>query len=255
MLTSACSGAATSEPESQISTQSLPEEAGENPDDSVDDGEIRVVLETGNLASGFVVETVAAVEADGSGPYWDVLPEYTRVTLDGYQVGDHLMQPQLFIFPLAELAAANESAEQIAASLKTLIESPQEIETMPFLPLFNAKQIMHSQIQYLDFQGGAGLRYLTMFSQGIVPVNNHDLIYTYQGITADGQYYVAAVLPVHHASLPADASITGEEGPEFESDYLAYVKNAAQDLNIQSADTFTPNLTDLDAMLSSLEVR
>ena len=68
---------------------------------------------------------------------------------------------------------------------------------MPFLPLFNAAQVMHTHLQYLDFKNGQGLRYLTEFDQGIIPINNYELIYTYQGLTGDGKYYVAAVLPVN----------------------------------------------------------
>ena len=126
---------------------------------------------------------------------------------------------------------------------------------MPFLPLFNAKQMMHSHTQYLDFQNGLGLRYLTWFSQGIVPVNNSELIYTYQGITSDGKYYVAAVLPINHSSLPTDGIITGNETPEFSSDYDTYLMNVAASLNTQSAKGFSPDLTQLDALMSSLEIK
>ena len=87
-----------------------------------------------------------------------------------------------------------------------------------------------------------------------MPVNNFELIYTYQGLTSDGKYYVAAVLPVNHPGLPADGSVTGDEPPEFTSDFQTYLENVAGTLNPQSADTFTPDLTQLDAMMSSLEI-
>ena len=126
---------------------------------------------------------------------------------------------------------------------------------MPFLPLFNAAQVMHAHVQYLDFKTGQGLRYLTMFSQGIVPINNNELIYTYQGLTSDRRYYVAAVLPVTHPSLPADGNVSGKEPPEFTSDFTAYLANTAASLNTQPAESFTPNLTLLDAMMSSIEIK
>ena len=46
---------------------------------------------------------------------------------------------------------------------------------------------MHSQVQYLDFKNGTGVRYLTQFDQGILPINNYELVYTYQGLTSDGK--------------------------------------------------------------------
>lgn len=214
---------------------------------------LSITLDTGGMATGFETETVAAVPA-GDAPYWEVLPAYTRVTLQGYPISNHLMQPQLFIYPVKDLEEVNEGTREIIASLQTLIDSPQEITPMPFLPLFNATQVMHAHVQYLDFKSGQGLRYLTEFDQGIVPINNHELIYTYQGLSSDGQYYVAAVLPVSHPSLPPDETITGNEPPEFTDDFPTYLANVASGLNPQAADTFTPDLTQLDAMMSSLEI-
>ncbi len=154
-----------------------------------------------------------------------------------------------------ELGAVNAGAGQIVASLQTLLRSPQEIPDLPFLPLYNAAQVMHTHLQYLDFGTGHGLRYLTEFSQNFMPVNNYDLIYTYQGLTDDGKYYVAAVLPVNHPSLPADEEVTGNEPPEFTGAFGAYVANVVATLNAQAADSFTPDLTRLDAMMGSLEIR
>jgi hypothetical protein len=214
-----------------------------------------VSLDIGNIAVGFQTETIAAQTDNSDAPYWELLPEYLRVNLQGYPISDHLMMPQIFIYPLKELEVVNEGAGQIVASLQTLIQSPQEITNMPFLPLFNAAQVMHVHIQYLDFKNGQGLRYLTEFDQGFVPINNNELIYTYQGLTSDGRYYVAAVLPVNHPSLPANETVTGNEPPEFTSDFPTYLATVVNSLNPQSADSFTPDLTQLDAMMSSLEIK
>jgi hypothetical protein len=218
------------------------------------DGSLNFSLDTSGLAVGFQTETIAAVSSSGNAPYWEVLPEYILVTLQDYPISSHLMKPQIFIYPVKELGEVNEGAGKIVASLQLLLQSPQEIETMPFLPLFNSKQMIHAHLQYLDFKNGQGLRYLTWFSQGIVPVNNDELIYTYQGLTSDGKYYVAAVLPVNHPSLPADGTVTRNEPSEFTSDYPTYLANVVKSLNPQSASTFTPDLTQLDAMMSSLEI-
>ncbi len=212
-------------------------------------------LDSAGLATSIQMETVAAVPASDNAPYWEVLPAYTRLTLQGYPVANHLLQPQIFIYPVKELEQANDGAAQIVASLQSLIASPKEIAHMPFLPLFNASQVMHTQIQYLDFKNGHGLRYLTQFDQGIMPINNYELIYTYQGLTNDGKYYVAAVLPVTNPGLPADDKVTGQEPQDFVNDFPKYVATVTATLNTQAADTFTPDLTQLDAMFSSLEIR
>ncbi|PKO13097.1 MAG: hypothetical protein CVU39_20865 [Chloroflexi bacterium HGW-Chloroflexi-10] len=219
------------------------------------DGSFHLSLDTGSLATGFQTETMAAVPASDDAPYWEVMPEYTRVSLQGYPISSQFIQPQIFIYPVNDLGKINEGAGNMVFTLQSLIQSPQEIPNMPFLPLFNKTQVLHAHIQYLDFNNGQGLRYLTEFSQGIVPIHNNELMYTYQGLTNDGKYYVAAVLPVNHPNLPADGTVTGNEPPEFTSDYPVYLANVAKDLNSQAANTFTPDLTQLDAMMSSLEIK
>lgn len=219
---------------------------------SATNGSLQISLDTGSMATGFQTETVTA---SSDGPYWEVLPEYTRLTLQGYPLSNHLMTPQIFIYPVQELQEVNEDTVPIITSLQTLLQSPQEIPTMPFLPLLNAQQVMHAHVQYLDFQSGQGLRYLTQYDQAFIPINNYELIYTYQGLTGDGNYYVAVVLPVNHPSLPADAAVTGNEPPEFTNDFPTYLKNVRVSLNPQAANTFTPDLTQLDAMMSSLEIK
>jgi hypothetical protein len=219
------------------------------------DGPLQFSMDTGNIASGFQTEMVAAVPASDNAPYWEVLPEYTKVTLQGYPISSHIMKPQIFIYPVEELGKVNEGAGQIVVSLQTLLQSPQEIQNMPFLPLFNAAQVMHVHTQYQDFKNGKGVSYLTQFDQAPLPINNSELIYTYQGLTSDGKYYVAAVLPVNHPSLPADGNVTGNEPPEFTNDFPAYLANVVSALNPQAANSFIPDLTQLDAMMSSLEIK
>jgi hypothetical protein len=217
-------------------------------------GSVNFSMDTGVLAGGYVSTVVPAVAQDGSAPYWEVLPAHTRVELEGYAISNHLMRPVLVVYPVNELTAVNEGAARMAASLQTLLQSPQEVPDLPFLPMVNMTQTFHSNLQFLEFTNGSGLRYLTEFSQGIVPANNFELLYTFQGLTNDGRYYIAAILPVNHPSLPADGAITGNEPLEFSSDFNAYINNIVQTLNVQAANTFVPDLTALDAMMTSIQV-
>ncbi len=253
ILLSACAGSANG-PVKPTDTVAAQPTAVATPD-SVSDDWLQISLDTGNIAGGFETTKVPAVSADTNAPYWKIMPEYTVLTLQEYPINNHLMKPKIFIYPLAELGEYNEGAGQIVTALQTVLQAPQELENMPFLPMFNAAQIFHTHVRYLDFKNGMGLRYLTMFSQGIVPVNNSELIYTYQGVTSDGKYYVAAVLPINHPSLPGDGTVTGNEPPEFTSDFLAYLNNVVKSLNAQAGNTFTPDLAQLDAMMSSLEIK
>jgi hypothetical protein len=207
------------------------------------------------LASGTTIQTMPAVTADANAPYWQVFPQHTQITLNGYPVGEHDFKPQIYLYPVAETREVNLAAAQIITDLQAQIQAPQETHDMPFLPLVNTQQMMHAQVKSLDFQNGTGVRFLTQFAQGVVPVNNHELVYTYQGLTRDGKYYVAAVLPVFHPALPADKTITGREPKEFTSDFPQYLADQTAAINAQPASSFTPDLARLDALLRSVEVK
>ncbi len=208
-----------------------------------------------NLADRFQSDIIPAVSESENPPYWLLMPEYTQITLEGYPISQHSMQAKIYIYPVEELIATNEAAGKVVETLRTLLQDPQEIKDMPFLPLMNQVQVMHTQIQYLEFKNGQGLRYLTEFGQGMVPLNNYELFYTFQGLTNDGKYYVAAILPVNHPNLPLDVKLTGGEPVEFYNDFPTYVKNVANSLNTKAASSFSPELTQLEVMMTSIEIK
>lgn len=213
-----------------------------------------ISLDTSDIAVGFITTEIPAAAPDVT-PYWDKLPEHTVISFDGYMFSDSKLEPRIYIFPVDELKAYNEANIENIASLQALLDSPYKVAEMPFLPLVNETQMMYTQVQALDFMSGSGLRYLTEYSQGIVPVNNRELFYTYQGISSDGKYYVAAILPVSHPSLPTNDAITGNEPPEFSSDYLGYLASVKDALNAEPANSFSPDLAQLDKMMRSLEIK
>ena len=213
-----------------------------------------ISLNLSGLAQDQTVETVPAVPASAGGPIWEVLPQYRRVTLQGYPVTDHLMKAQIFIYPAAELAGFNEGAGRMATDLQTLLQSQKPVDFMPFLPPFNAAQVLHAQVQFLDFKNGSGVRFLTQFDQAPLPINNFELIYTFQGLTRDGKYYIAAVLPVTHPDLPANNQVSAQQATEL-NDFPAYLAKTVTWLDQQPGSSFTPDLAKLDALIQSIEVK
>lgn len=211
-------------------------------------------LDHSALAQKVVVETVAAQPASAGGPYWETAPEYHRLTLEGYPVDKHLFGPQIFVYPAGELASGNETAGSIITDLQTLLQTQQIGDKLPFLPLSNTLQVMHPQVKYLDMKSGKGVRYLTQFNQGISPINNSEMIYTFQGLTSDGKYYIAVVLPVTHPELPASTDLNEEQSKKL-NDFQVYLSGMVTLLDQQPSDTFSPDLNTLDAMIQSIEVK
>lgn len=206
------------------------------------------------VAQGAQGQLIAAVPADPNGPFWDAAPEHVEFTFSSYVLTDTFHQPRIIVYPIADFLSMSPPASQVITGLQQLLTTqPLSVtDNLPFLPLFNAAQQLHAAVKYVQFQGGVGVRYLTQFNQYAAPVNNHDLFYTFQGVTLDGKYYVAAILPVNNPILPADNSQPPQGTPE---EITKYYIDMAQKLTEQAPSTFTPDLGALDALVSSIAIR
>jgi hypothetical protein len=124
------------------------------------------------------------------------------------------------------------------------------------LPIFNAAQVFRSQVKYLNFQSGQGVRFVTQYDQAIMPVNNQEVFYTFQGLTSDGRYYIAAILPVATSALPDTSEMSQEQMQTLSTGeaFAAYLNQVVQTLNGLPGSGFAPNLDGLDAMINSLRV-
>jgi putative hemolysin len=220
-------------------------------------GGVRFFYDTA-VAVGVAGETVAAEEYMNG----EIIPEHIRLSFSNYALSAAFHEPRLYVYPVSEFETDGVAADRVA-SLRGLLDGGQlpapgggfEAATIPSLPLFNAGQLLHTQVAFVNFQGGQGVRFLTEYAQYYAPINNSDLFYTFQGLTDDGQYYVAAILPVAHPSLPADASqIPGGDADAFANNYETYANDMALQLAGYGATEFTPDLVLLDAMIASLEV-
>jgi hypothetical protein len=108
--------------------------------------------------------------------------------------------------------------------------------------------MIQSQMEYWAFESGMGVRYLTQFSQAEVAVNNHELIYTFQGLSNDGDFYIAAILPVSHPDLPTDGSALPN------GDWEMYLNQMEQQIDTYAASSFQPDLSVLDQLIASLKI-
>jgi hypothetical protein len=198
------------------------------------------------LASGYTCETVTE-----SPEGMEIYPQYTNLTLTGYVLAGKFFEPHISIFPVQRYSELSPNLIPGRISdLQALLGGGAVGVNLPFLPTFNAAQVFHAQYQVLPFSSGGGIRYLTEYAQYFAPVNNTDLFYTYQGLTNDGKYWVSAILPINNPILPADAS-NPPDGNNFDS----YISDMTTQLNSQSPDSYTPSLTALDQLVSSITIQ
>lgn len=216
---------------------------------------VRLRLEPG-VTTQIIPEVVPAY-TDLQGAPWDVAPEHTVLHLVGYPLYPEAMhKPRLIIYPIDEYLALRPELGTIVTELRQLLDQrPAEVpadKTLPFLPPFNAGQVFHTALRYVDFGNGRGLRYLTQYAQAIYPVTSKYLFYTYQGISNDGRFYVAAILPVAHPILPDESTYTIDDA--FMNNFNNYLAGVARDLAAQPPESFSPSLSALDAMLATLSM-
>ena len=203
------------------------------------------------IATGGTPQVIPAVSGEGGS-----IPEYRAVYLDGYPGGvGGYYTAQIAVFPVDTFRTygpANTQIEMLQQIITT--HSDQFPDQLPFMPVEDNVRTLRARIGYLDFQNGKGIRYLT--GGGFAnPITNMNFLYVYQGITADGKYYVSAILPIAHPSLPPDdGQIPADVQAAASSDFNAYIANLTQQLEAADPASFTPNLDLLDDLIKSLSV-
>ncbi len=232
--------------------------------------EPEIVLDGKDISAngiGFFLPTTVAADSTGTvyqpqpitadAPFWDKMPQHYLFLFKDYQHPNSMHLPRVYIWPIAEYISENPGFEPTVTLLQTLLAQSATVDLstadLPFPPLFNAAKIVNLKPEFLEFQNGSGLRYLTFFAQAATPITNYGLFYTFQGITTDGLYYVNAILPLSQSELPADDS-------EFQIDeafynfYQTYLAQLQMEVNEAPVESFTPDLASMDAMMGSLLV-
>jgi hypothetical protein len=200
-------------------------------------------------------------------------PAFAQFSFLGYD-GGRLIQlpypfqtPRLMAFPIQDFAGFGAEAAtgfpQQLEDLRRLLETQPDLAErctrtapvsgdlgLPFLPWLNSAQVFCAQPQYIEFNGGKGIRYLTAFSQGIEPLVDPSIFYTFQGISEDGEFYFSAVFPVLPGIFPLEIhpGVEGQQPQNMTAEQLSA-------LNAQPGDLFQPALGQLDALVSSLEAK
>jgi len=182
-------------------------------------------------------------------------PEHERLNVLSYPILNDYHDAHISIFPVDVYSAESEIASERIADLSSMLANrpanPQ-VNELPFLPIFNAGMLGMFKFDYLDFQSGSGVRYVTQFGQAFFPFNNEGMVYTFQGLTSDGRFYVSALLPVSHPTLGMYSNF--ELSEDFYDNAEQFLADQMAALDAQSPDSFSPTLSSLDAMLSSLRI-
>ncbi len=169
------------------------------------------------------------------------------------------------VYPVADLSETYVEGAAAISTLQTFLAGDQEpipSSGLPFWPLEYYTQVagaplasfgepaLSVHVQYLDFQSGHGIRYLTFMENHVVRTSRMDrLIYTFQGLTSDGQYYVSVIIPlsVNDDTTRTDLNSLATQNPP---DYTAMTAKLAG----MTDEQFHLSLTECDNLITSLSV-
>ena len=168
---------------------------------------------------------------------------------------DSVAVPTVYVFSTNSFAAYKwDTVERSLASILHAHPDLTKTKQLPMLPEMEAGQVFHAQATYQSFNGGHGISYLAFYAQDVSPVTANRLIYSFQGITTDGRYYLSAVFPVHVSFLPGTIPSTFDYNA-FEKSFEKYLKDLVLKLDAPAAKkALTPSLALLNALAASVAI-
>lgn len=216
-----------------------------------------------HLATRGIGQSFPRAEGENVAP-WEITPGHIVLTLDDYTLKNTFHAPRIYVFPAQEYAALFEGAQESLNRLQNILAAPNAPvtpETLPFIPFFNAGAQFSAQIQRIAFQNGAGVRFLTQYGQDVGPINNQAMFYQFQGLTDDGKFYLIAILPANHPTLPPDyTSMTPPGGIPFpdyndpNADFMGYYEQITKLIDASAANAFIPSIETLDLLIQSIQI-
>ena len=203
--------------------------------------------------------SVAGVPYDPNTPPGNAAPAHIEFSFSPYYPAlfapRTTLPPTLAVYPTGSFGAYHWGS-QLKGLQQILMTHPAlgTLTMLPYLPRFEAAQIVRARATYLSFPGGAGIAYLTYYAQDVSPVTANRMFYTFQGLTNDGAHYVSASFPVHIRFLPNEVPTTFDYAA-FNSNYGSYLAKLVARLNTPAAlSSIVPQLPLLDRLFASIAV-
>jgi hypothetical protein len=180
-------------------------------------------------------------------PFMDGEPEHLRFAFDNDRLTNQVdpRERQILIYPIVPYTGLflgierMEFEKRIRALARWIKDRPRSFtEPIPLFPATDTPELFHSQIRYLEFAGGAGVRFIGSQAHGLKSWTGDSLFYAFQGLTSEGKYLVCLYHPAEIRGIPK----------------VAQPPDAARILDSRSDSDFTPDLAKLDSMVRSIRI-
>jgi hypothetical protein len=182
---------------------------------------------------------------------------------------------RIAVYPLDQFDDAYSISPHMVGVMKERITGLQKalkdpsfrlLGQIPHLEFADASDDLYVKIREFDFPSGDGIIFVTHWNSELSLISNRNLVYRFEGITADGKYYVTAETPVSVAFLPDDSPLEFEgytdenlyygnsNSRDSEARIEKYRNSIATRLEKLNSNEFSPNLEKFEAIISSLKI-
>lgn len=124
---------------------------------------------------------------------------------------------------------------------------------LPFMPVLHAGQAIRARVAYVNTSAFNGIAYVTAYQSALEPFTSSSFMYTFQGISKDGAYYVSVFARLHTDLFPKD--LPAIDPAKFADEHLKYIADSAAKLNAANPQAFTPPLPLLEGVVQSIAVK
>jgi hypothetical protein len=162
------------------------------------------------------------------------------------------------VYRTADFAGYSEHESRLAA-LQSLLEKRPNLadfevlntenmnaNALPFIPVYAAGQVIRARTQYIETDAVKGIAYLTIYQEALEPFER--ALWTFQGISSDGAYYIAAIFNVSSTVFPTDNSdFDPSRFNEYRAKMVAWLDEA-------DPASFEPALPMLETLIKSITI-
>jgi hypothetical protein len=186
--------------------------------------------------------------------------KHTQFTLyDGDVVPSTFESPAAIrVYSVADFKGYAEREKRLAA-LQSLLDkkptsnAPEAMRLsanmeLPFLPVLPAGQVITARAEYMETPAVKGIRYITVYREDVGPFAAGEFLYTFQGLSTDGEHYISAIFRLKPGMFPAE--LEGFDPMTF--NMATYAKESVDKLNAADAEKdFAPSLGTLNRIIHS----
>jgi hypothetical protein len=148
--------------------------------------------------------------------------------------------------------------EQLDALQTLLNERPDlaaystgnDAENLPFIPVVPDGRPLQARAHYVENEAVQGVAYIFYTAAAAEPILNNSLVYTFQGISKDGEYFINATFRLNASLFPAEMP-SDFDYAAFVDQFDSHMTESAAQIDAAAPEDFTPSLSEIDELIGT----